>query len=80
MGVVVLDKFFLLFRPGGASFRVIRNNAKATRTTQYKSDEEYNAEKHQRQEKIDAILDKISKAGYDSLSKAEKDFLFRHSK
>ena len=29
------------------------------------------------QQKIDAILDKISKSGYDSLSKEEKDTLFR---
>ena len=32
------------------------------------------------QEKIDAILDKISKSGYESLSKAEKDFLFQAGK
>lgn len=31
------------------------------------------------QEKVDAILDKISKSGYDSLSKQEKDFLFKYS-
>lgn len=30
-----------------------------------------------RQRKIDGILDKISKSGYDSLSKSEKDFLFK---
>ena len=32
------------------------------------------------QKKIDAILDKISKSGYDSLSQKEKDFLFRAGK
>lgn len=32
------------------------------------------------QQKIDAILDKISKSGYDSLTKAEKDFLFKAGK
>ncbi len=32
------------------------------------------------QRKVDEILDKISKSGYDSLSKAEKDFLFKASK
>ena len=32
------------------------------------------------QKKIDAILDKISKSGYESLSKAEKDFLFKTGK
>jgi membrane associated rhomboid family serine protease len=31
------------------------------------------------QERLDAILDKISKGGYESLSKEEKDFLFRMS-
>jgi membrane associated rhomboid family serine protease len=47
--------------------------------TRPKSDEQYNLEKKQRQQKIDNILDKISRSGYDSLSKEEKDFLFRNS-
>jgi hypothetical protein len=33
-----------------------------------------------KQKKLDGILDKISKGGYESLSKEEKDFLFRMSK
>ncbi len=33
-----------------------------------------------KQEKIDAILDKISKSGYESLSKEEKTFLFQSGK
>ncbi|MFT6049936.1 MAG: hypothetical protein ACI9KI_001675, partial [Patiriisocius sp.] len=32
------------------------------------------------QKKVDAILDKIGKSGYDSLTKAEKDFLFKAGK
>jgi membrane associated rhomboid family serine protease len=32
-----------------------------------------------KQEKLDAILDKINKSSYDSLSKEEKDFLFKIS-
>jgi len=32
------------------------------------------------QKKIDAILDKISKSGYETLSKEEKDFLFKAGK
>ena len=43
------------------------------------SDYEYNSTKKQNQEKVDEILDKISKSGYDSLSKEEKDFLFHQS-
>ena len=50
-----------------------------TRSAQFKSDEQFNLEKKQRQEKIDVILDKISKSGYESLTKAEKDFLFQQS-
>jgi membrane associated rhomboid family serine protease len=45
-----------------------------------KSDEEYNYEKKSKQDQTDLILDKISKSGYDSLSKKEKDFLFNQSK
>lgn len=44
------------------------------------SDEEYNARKHAEQQHIDEILDKISKSGYDSLSREEKDLLFKASK
>ncbi|HMB63645.1 MAG TPA: rhomboid family intramembrane serine protease [Eudoraea sp.] len=39
-----------------------------------------NYDKATRQRKIDTILDKISKSGYESLSKAEKDFLFKAGK
>ncbi|MBO4719807.1 MAG: rhomboid family intramembrane serine protease [Prevotella sp.] len=44
------------------------------------ADMEYNARKRQNQEEIDAILDKIRKSGYDSLSKDEKQKLFDASK
>jgi len=40
------------------------------------ADREYNARKRQNQEEIDAILDKIRKSGYDSLTKEEKKKLF----
>tara|TARA_R110002012_G_scaffold319389_2_gene539706 strand:+ start:96529 stop:97413 length:885 start_codon:yes stop_codon:yes gene_type:complete len=42
------------------------------------SKEEFNQFNHQK--KIDIILDKISKSGYDSLTKAEKEFLFKAGK
>lgn len=45
-----------------------------------KTDEQYNQERADNQKKIDEILDKISKNGYESLTKEEKDFLFRQSK
>ena len=37
-------------------------------------------DKQAKQKKIDTILDKISKSGYESLSKEEKDFLFKAGK
>ncbi len=43
------------------------------------SDDEYNRNKNIRQEEIDAILDKISKSGYSSLSEKEKEILFKNS-
>jgi len=42
-------------------------------------DDEYNSNKVATQEQIDAILDKISKSGYESLSSKEKEFLFKVS-
>ncbi|MBL4624260.1 MAG: rhomboid family intramembrane serine protease [Flavobacteriales bacterium] len=44
-----------------------------------KTDEQFNNEKANNQQEIDAVLDKISKSGYDSLTKKEKDFLFNIS-
>lgn len=43
------------------------------------TDEEYNRVKVEKQKKIDIILDKISRSGYDSLTKEEKELLFRAS-
>ena len=43
------------------------------------TDQEYNARKRKNQEEIDAILDKIRKSGYDSLTKEEKKRLFDSS-
>jgi len=57
---------------------VHRSVDKQGRTQRAQTDEEFNAEKKARQERIDRILDKISKVGYDQLTKEEKDFLFRH--
>ncbi|MCD4736832.1 MAG: hypothetical protein K8R53_12370, partial [Bacteroidales bacterium] len=43
------------------------------------SDEEYNDKRANRQSDIDKTLDKISRSGYDSLTKEEKELLFRES-
>lgn len=46
----------------------------------WEDDMEYNARKRKNQEEIDAILDKIRKSGYDSLTKEEKQKLFEASR
>ena len=43
------------------------------------SDDDYNQNQRAKQAKIDLILDKISKSGYEALTKEEKDFLFKAS-
>ena len=48
----------------------------ADRGSSKEDDREFNARKRQNQEEIDAILDKIRKSGYDSLTKEEKKKLF----
>lgn len=48
--------------------------------TVYKSSKKSTSKTTDNQKKIDAILDKISVSGYESLSKEEKDFLFSAGK
>lgn len=53
---------------------------KVVHRSQTRSDSEFNEKRASRQEEVDAILDKIKQSGYDSLSKHEKEVLFRASK
>jgi len=66
----IIDFFATLFKP-----------RKKVRVTYKKptDDYEYNKIKAEHQAKINSILDKISKGGYDSLTKEEKDLLFKES-
>lgn len=70
----LLDYLKALFKPQ-KKMKVVYKKGTKTR-----NDYEYNAQKNANQAKIDAILDKISKSGYDSLSKEEKAILFEQSK
>lgn len=74
-----IRKFFaVIFSPSKAAKMKVKKGG-TTRSTQFKTDEDYNIEAKQKQERTDAILDKISKSGYDSLTKEEKNFLFNQS-
>lgn len=44
------------------------------------NDDEFKAQKTQNQHRMNEILDKINRSGYDSLSKDEKDYLFKIGK
>ncbi|MBW2961150.1 rhomboid family intramembrane serine protease [Mesonia aestuariivivens] len=57
--------------------KVYKNKSRTKRAANTKSSKSQ-AVNHQ--QKIDGILDKISKSGYESLNKAEKDFLFNSGK
>jgi len=60
---------------------ILRNTPKLKKAySRKKSDQDFRKEKMQEQAKIDKILDKIAKSGYDGLTKQEKDILFRASK
>jgi len=66
----IIDFFVTIFKP--------RQKLKVTykkTTTEY----EYNKTKVEHQSRINIILDKISKGGYDSLTKEEKETLFKES-
>ncbi|HON71675.1 MAG TPA: rhomboid family intramembrane serine protease, partial [Tenuifilum sp.] len=53
-----------------------RNRMKVTYRS-HNADYDYNYRKAQKQKQIDDILDKIARSGYDSLTKEEKDILFK---
>lgn len=67
----------------GRFFNSMRNKWKVERNKPSQNvrnaDWDYNARQKANQEEIDAILDKIRKSGYDSLSKEEKQKLFDQS-
>jgi membrane associated rhomboid family serine protease len=75
----ILDFFVNLFKPG-RRLKVKYKKAGATfDARKTKTDIEYNTAKAGRQKEIDHILDKISKGGYDSLTREEKAILFSES-
>lgn len=64
-----------------STFKIYKNTSStSTRTNVPKDDYDFNHQKVEKQKKIDVILDKISRSGYESLSKEEKDFLFKEGR
>lgn len=61
-----------IFTKKRSPLKTVYKSKNATKTSR--------AQKDNNQQKIDEILDKISKSGYDTLSKEEKEFLFKQGK
>ncbi len=68
-----LDSFFNLFKKKS---NLYVSHSKVRQMDDY----EYNYTKKTIQEKVDEILDKINRSGYDSLTKEEKDILHKSSR
>ena len=62
------------------TFKTYKNTSSTQQSNVPKDDYDFNHQKVEKQKKIDTILDKISRAGYESLSKEEKDFLFKEGR
>jgi len=75
----IMDSIASLFKPKEhkATMKTVHRTGKTTKKT-HKAKSSFN--KNEKQRRVDAILDKISKSGYESLNKEEKDFLFQAGK
>jgi membrane associated rhomboid family serine protease len=69
----LIDWIVTLFKPRS------KLNVSYRKQTKVVTDEEYLREKAEQQHEIDQILDKIAQGGYESLTKKEKETLFKMS-
>ena len=65
----IINKIAELFKP--------KSKMRVTYKQPPRDDYEYNRQQAQNQDEINRILDKIAKSGYESLSKKEKELLFK---
>ena len=79
-GITKIIDFFVnktVVKKSKTPFKKVHKNYNVSAST---PNESRIVKKDKTQQQIDEILDKISASGYDSLSKEEKDFLFRAGK
>lgn len=74
-----IDFFVTLFKPVKKMKVTYKKTGAAFEANKTRTDHEYNSVKVEQQKTIDHILDKISKGGYDSLTREEKAILFSES-
>lgn len=70
--ISIFDNLFSIFKRKQKPLKTVYKSK--TRKSNTVNNEDAN------QQKVDAILDKISKSGYNALTKAEKEFLFKQGK
>jgi len=78
----IMDSVASLFKPKErkARMKTVYRTEKTTKTNSTAKKAKRSINKNEKQKRVDAILDKISKSGYESLNKDEKDFLFQAGK
>lgn len=76
----MMDSLVSLFKPGEKKAKMKTVYRKKKSPSPSSQNRNGVITKDEKQRRVDAILDKISKSGYDSLSKEEKDFLFQAGK
>ncbi|MBD3638306.1 MAG: rhomboid family intramembrane serine protease [Crocinitomicaceae bacterium] len=74
------EKWLSRFKLKGLFKRKPKMKIYSQEEVQQMDDDQYREEKKVAQERIDDILEKISKKGYESLTKEEKEILFNESK
>jgi membrane associated rhomboid family serine protease len=75
-GGIVFGVIFALYLKGDL-FKIKNTHLKTVHRSVIKSTQHFTVEE---QEQIDKILDKMNQSGYDSLSKKEKQYLFKRGK
>ncbi|HKJ79472.1 MAG TPA: DUF6576 domain-containing protein, partial [Prolixibacteraceae bacterium] len=70
--VKLIDKIAGWFKP--------KKNMKVSFRQPPRDDYEYNRQQNVKQDEVNRILDKIAKSGYESLTKKEKEILFKQGK
>lgn len=82
LGGALFGWLFVVFMRNGNFLHKVKPKKRPTHKKESSSrplsDDEYNRRRAEDQKRVDAILDKISKSGYENLSKAEKEFLFKY--
>ena len=77
---VFMDRIISYFSGVSMPLKTVHRTKSKSKSTSFAGKKKEDFDRYTHQKQIDLILDKISKSGYESLTQAEKDFLFRAGK